>query len=187
MKKEDEENRKRALKLLVITDSQVLLSVLEAVRDELEDRTQAIRNGDPVPRIVVVADEYAGLMVSHSERAEPLLAKMLVLGRAAGVHFIFATQRPDEVVMSPSLRCGFPGYYMPAINDARYQASEKLAMMTCTDNEASTTYMAPDDFVFTFQLASEVIEVMVEDVIIGGMDTEAALLKAEAGAEALLK
>ena len=57
------------------------------VRDELEDRTQAIRNGDPVPRIVVVADEYAGLMVSHSERAEPLLAKMLVLGRAAGVHF----------------------------------------------------------------------------------------------------
>ena len=93
----------------VITDPQVLLSVLEAVRDELEDRTQAIRNGDPVTRIVVVADEYAGLMVSHSERAEPLLAKMLVLGRAAGVHFVFATQRPDEVVMSPPLRCGFPG------------------------------------------------------------------------------
>ena len=109
MKQGGEENRKRALKLLVITDSQVLLSVLEAVRDGLEDRTQAIRNGAPVPRIVVVADEYAGLMVSHSERAEPLLAKMLVLGRAAGVHFIFATQRPDEVVMSPSLRCGFPG------------------------------------------------------------------------------
>ena len=79
------------------------------VRDELEDRTQAIRNGAPVPRIVVVADEYAGLMVSHSERAEPLLAKMLVLGRAAGVHFVFATQRLDEVVMSPPLRCGFPG------------------------------------------------------------------------------
>ena len=56
MKKGDEENRKRALKLLVITDSQVLLSVLEAVRDGLEDRTQAMRNGAPMPRIVVVAD-----------------------------------------------------------------------------------------------------------------------------------
>ena len=89
MKKGDEENRKRALKLLVITDSQVLLSVLEAVRDELEGRTQAIRNGDPVTRIVVVADEYAGLMVSHSERAEPLLAQMLVLGRAAVGSFHF--------------------------------------------------------------------------------------------------
>ena len=86
-----------------------------------------------------------------------------------------------------SLRCGFPGYYLPAINDERYQASEKLAMMTCTDNEASTTYMAPDEFKFTFQLASEVIEVMVEDVLVGGMDVQEALTKAQAGAEALLK
>ncbi len=31
------------------------------------------------------------------------------VGRTAGIHFIFATQRPDEVVMSPSLCCGFPG------------------------------------------------------------------------------
>ena len=93
----------------VITDPQVLLSVLEEVRGEFEDRTQAFRNGDPVPRIVVVADEYAGLMANHGEKAEPLLAQMLVLGRAAGVHFVFATQRPDEEVMSPSLRCGFPG------------------------------------------------------------------------------
>ena len=34
----------------VITDPQAFLSVLEAARDEFEDRTQAIRNGDPVPR-----------------------------------------------------------------------------------------------------------------------------------------
>ena len=38
-----------------------------------------------------------------------LLADMLALGRSAGVHFIFATSRADEVVMSQPLRCGFPG------------------------------------------------------------------------------
>ena len=86
-----------------------------------------------------------------------------------------------------SLRCGFPGYYLPAINDARYQASEKLSLMTCTDNNASTTYMAPDAFTKTFQLASEVIEVMVEDVISGNMDVNEALAKAQTGADALLK
>lgn len=86
-----------------------------------------------------------------------------------------------------SLRCGFPGYYLPAINDERYQASEKLALMTCTDNNADTTYMAPDDFTKTFQLASEVIEVMVEDVITGDMDVTEALNKAQTGADALLK
>lgn len=86
-----------------------------------------------------------------------------------------------------SLRCGFPGYYLPAINDERYQASEKLALMTCTDNNADTTYMAPDEFTKTFQLASEVIEVMVEDVITGDMDVTEALNKAQTGADALLK
>lgn len=86
-----------------------------------------------------------------------------------------------------SLRCGYPGYYLPTINDPRYQASEKLAMMTCTDNDAATTYMAPDAFQATFQLASEVIEVMVEDVITGGMDITQALEKAQTNAEALLK
>ena len=34
--------------------------------------------------------------------------QMLVLGRAAGVHFIFATQRPDEVVMSPLCAAASP-------------------------------------------------------------------------------
>lgn len=86
-----------------------------------------------------------------------------------------------------SLRCGFPGYYLPVVNDARYQASEKLAMMTNNDSEASTAFMAPDDFKFTFQLASEVIAVMIEDVIVGGMDVQQALDKAQQGAEALLK
>ena len=69
----------------------------------------AFKRWGPVPRIVVVADEYSNLLLADGGEAEPLLAKMLVLGRAAGVHFVFATQRPDEVVMSAPLRCGFPG------------------------------------------------------------------------------
>ena len=48
-------------------------------------------------------------MVNHGEKADLLLAEMLVKARSAGVHFIFATQRPDEIVLSAALRCGFPG------------------------------------------------------------------------------
>lgn len=86
-----------------------------------------------------------------------------------------------------SLELGFPGYYLPVINSPEYQSNEKLAMMTCTDNNASTVYMAPDEFTLTFQLANETIEVMVEDVVAGGMSVEDALEKAQKNAEALLK
>ena len=93
----------------VITDSQALLSTLEGLRGDFEKRSKAIRDGKPMPRVVVVADEYADLMVNHGEKADLLLAEMLVKARSAGVHFIFATQRPDAIVLSAALRCGFPG------------------------------------------------------------------------------
>ncbi len=86
-----------------------------------------------------------------------------------------------------SLECGYPGYYLPAINDERYQASEKLALMTCTDPNAATTYMAPIAFTQTYLLAIEVIEAMIEDVIVDSQAAEVALENAQAGADALLK
>lgn len=93
----------------VITDPQALLSTLEGLSGDFEKRSKAFRDRKPMPRVVVVADEYADLMVNHGEKADPLLAEMLVKARSAGVHFIFATQRPDEIVLSAALRCGFPG------------------------------------------------------------------------------
>ena len=86
-----------------------------------------------------------------------------------------------------SLVCGYPGYYLPAINDDRYQASQKLAMMTSTDPAAATTYMAPIEFTQTYLLAVEVIEAMIEDVVIDSQTAEIALENAQAGADALLK
>lgn len=93
----------------VIVETGAFLLALEELRKEFDERVQALRNGVPLSRIVVVADEYSDLMVADGDKANSLLANMLVLGRSAGVHFIFATSRPDEVVMSPSLRCGFSG------------------------------------------------------------------------------
>ena len=85
-----------------------------------------------------------------------------------------------------SLQCGYPGYYLPAINDTRYQTSEKLALMTCTDPNAATTYMAPIAFTNTYLLATEVVEAMVEDVVIDSQDANVALDNAQAAAEPLV-
>ena len=93
----------------VIVETGSFLLALEELRKEFDERVQALSNGAPVPRIVVVADEYSDLMVADGDKANSLLADMLALGRSAGVHFIFATSREDEVVMSQPLRCGFLG------------------------------------------------------------------------------
>ena len=49
---------------------------------------------EPLPRIVVVIDELADLMMVVGKKLEHLIARLTQKARAAGLHLIVATQRP---------------------------------------------------------------------------------------------
>lgn len=60
--------------------------------------------GMDLPRIVLVIDEMADLMLSYREEIEPPLVKLAQLGRAAGIHLVLATQRSDAKVLTGMLK-----------------------------------------------------------------------------------
>ncbi len=90
-------------------------------------------------------------------------------------------------ILNWSLANGYPSCYNPAINDQKYQSSEKLAAMTNSDKNAVTTYLAPKEFTKTFELSNEVIEFMIESVVSGGVDVNKALDEAQTKAQSYLK
>jgi hypothetical protein len=60
-----------------------------------------------LPRIVTVIDEYAELMLSGSKMKRGitgLIARISALGRAAGIHLIICTQRPDASIVPGLIR-----------------------------------------------------------------------------------
>lgn len=57
--------------------------------------------------ICVFIDELADLLLS-SKAVESYLVKLAQLGRAAGIHLILATQRPDSTVISGLIRANIP-------------------------------------------------------------------------------
>ena len=68
------------------------------------------RYQDILPRIVVIADEFAQL-ATHPDYKEALDRALEILGemaRAAGIHLIFFTQRPSADVVIPRLRANLP-------------------------------------------------------------------------------
>jgi S-DNA-T family DNA segregation ATPase FtsK/SpoIIIE len=71
---------------------------------ELEDRGL-------IPRVVVVIDEFANLL--EERQTKPVLTALLrqigSMSRAAGIHLVLATQRPDKDVVTPLLRDNLPG------------------------------------------------------------------------------
>lgn len=64
-----------------------------------------------LPRIVCIFDEYADFM-AEKETAQALelsIKRLGAMARAAGIHLIIATQRPEAKIVTPIIRSNLPG------------------------------------------------------------------------------
>lgn len=64
--------------------------------------------GAPLPRIVVLIDELADLMMSAPDQTEHNLVRLAQMARATGIHLIVATQRPSTDVVTGLIKANFP-------------------------------------------------------------------------------
>lgn len=82
----------------------------EASARHLDDFNQRMeREESPtLPRIVVLIDELADLMMLAPEAVEQLLCRIAQMGRATGIHLVVATQRPSTDVVTGLIKANFP-------------------------------------------------------------------------------
>ncbi len=113
----------------VETDPQRILGVLRWAVLEMEHRYRlleashsrnlasynhkALRRKDgsgpgPLPRIVVMIDELADLMMSAPDVTEHHLVRLAQMARATGIHLVVATQRPSTDVVTGLIKANFP-------------------------------------------------------------------------------
>jgi S-DNA-T family DNA segregation ATPase FtsK/SpoIIIE len=110
----------------VETNVQRILGVLRWVVVEMEHRYQLLeaakardidaynrhllkrKDTQTLPRIVVLIDEMADLMMSAPDQTEHNLVRLAQMARATGIHLVVATQRPSTDVVTGLIKANFP-------------------------------------------------------------------------------
>lgn len=109
----------------VETDLERILAVLRWVMGEMDNRYRLLeqvrvrdidsynrkmerRKQPGLPRIVVMIDELADLMMTAPDQTEHHLVRLAQMARATGIHLVVATQRPSTDVVTGLIKANFP-------------------------------------------------------------------------------
>ena len=94
-----------------------------------------------LPKIVVLADEFADMMVVVGKKVETLIARLAQKARAAGIHLIFATQRPSVDVITGLIKANIP-------TRIAFQVSSKIDSRTILDQQGAEQLLGHGDMLY---------------------------------------
>ncbi len=63
---------------------------------------------ESLPSIVIVADEFADMIMQVGKKAEEMITRLAQKSRAAGIHLLLATQRPSVDVITGLIKANIP-------------------------------------------------------------------------------
>ncbi len=108
---------------------------------ELEFETQTVDLSD-MPYMVIVIDEVADLMGVARKEVEACVQRLAQKARAAGIHLVMATQRPDATTITGVIKANFP-------TRISFQARSNIDSMTTLGEKGAENLLACGDMLFS--------------------------------------
>ena len=94
-----------------------------------------------VPYIVVIIDEAADLIGQCGKEVNPDIQRITQKARAAGIHLILATQRPDAKIITGTIKANIPGR-------VAFKTSSSVDSRTILDDTGAENLIGKGDMLF---------------------------------------
>jgi S-DNA-T family DNA segregation ATPase FtsK/SpoIIIE len=110
----------------------------DVVTDSTKLRPQVT---EALPKIVIVVDELADLMLTVGREIEELLTRLAQKARASGIHLILATQRPSVNVITGLIKANFPARIS-------FKVASRIDARTVMDTSGAEKLLGQGDMLF---------------------------------------
>lgn len=112
-----------------------------SVRDITSYNTKHTESEEKLPKIVIIIDELADLMMVAAQEIEDYICRLAQMARAAGMYLIVATQRPSVDVITGTIKANIPSRISFAV-------SSQIDSRTILDMAGAEKLLGKGDMLF---------------------------------------
>jgi S-DNA-T family DNA segregation ATPase FtsK/SpoIIIE len=95
----------------------------------------------PIPKIVIIIDELADLMMLDGNNVEESITRLAQMARAVGIHLVLATQRPSVDVITGLIKANFPAR-------VSFRVATKVDSRTILDANGAESLLGRGDMLY---------------------------------------